>query len=501
MRIVIVEDEAPIREGLGKILKKISPDYILAGEAKDGKEGLALIEEVRPDLVILDIQMPDMDGLTMLREVRRLQIPCRAVVLTAYSDFTYAKEAIELGIDNYLLKPVKIPELKETLHQTEEKLEEFRGESVSLEEVFTCALLDRPLPHTKNGLEKGEMVGLFLLYIIPPMRSCWDTARRLLEDLKNHSLNFDAAIVERKDRGEIAAVLYHMRDPGKLKRFFKRSVVPMINGNLGEAGICCWNSCQGIEGLRSALEESRRALDWSLVLEKGGMLDAEDIAQKKHTISFQYPIDLEAQVRTSVLKRDWQIFEKSFGALEDLCKRELYQPGDIKEVCISYCWKVLNTAKECMNLKPGSVPTQELLQSISQACSWKEIHLVLAGLFQKVVPKDMEASNGNVSILIQKATKLIKEHYSQGVTLEEIAAKLNVSEEYLSTQFRKETGMSFTETIRDCRMKKVKKLLIGSNLKLNQIAAMVGYSDPKYMSKVFKEETGMLPAEYRKINS
>ena len=77
---------------------------------------------------------------------------------------------------------------------------------------------------------------------------------------------------------------------------------------------------------------------------------------------------------------------------------------------------------------------------------------------------------------------------------------MSVSEEYMSTQFKKETGSSFTETIRRVRIEKIKELLLESNLKLTQIADMVGYADPKYMSKVFREEVGMLPAEYRKLN-
>ena len=93
-----------------------------------------------------------------------------------------------------------------------------------------------------------------------------------------------------------------------------------------------------------------------------------------------------------------------------------------------------------------------------------------------------------------------KQYYNQGITLEEIAEKLHVSEEYLSSQFKKETGSTFSETIRRYRIENVKGLLLKSSLKLNQIADMVGYSDPKYMSKVFKEEVGMLPLEYRKKN-
>ena len=82
---------------------------MLAGKACDGLEGLEVIRREKPDVVIMDIRMPDMDGLTMLEKLREEGVTSKAVILSAYSDFSYAKRAMELGVSNYLLKPVKNP--------------------------------------------------------------------------------------------------------------------------------------------------------------------------------------------------------------------------------------------------------------------------------------------------------------------------------------------------------------------------------------------------------
>ena len=119
--------------------------------------------------------------------------------------------------------------------------------------------------------------------------------------------------------------------------------------------------------------------------------------------------------------------------------------------------------------------------------------------FVEYLTSKNEAEN-DMSLLVQKALENIREYYDQGITLEEIAEKLHVTEEYLSTQFRKETGRTFTETIRGYRIERIKELLTATNWKLTKIAELAGYTDPKYMSRVFKEETGMLPLEYRKTN-
>ena len=99
-----------------------------------------------------------------------------------------------------------------------------------------------------------------------------------------------------------------------------------------------------------------------------------------------------------------------------------------------------------------------------------------------------------------KARILIVDYDNQGITLEEIADKLGASGEYLGTRLKKETGMTFTETMKKVRIERIKELLVSTSLKLNQIADQAGYSDPKYMSRIFREETGMLPSEYRKTH-
>ena len=123
MKIVVVEDESSIRNGLAKMIGRLDPDYELVGTAGNGLEGLQLVQETEPDLVIMDIQMPEMNGLDMLEHLRKGGYTGRAVVLTAYSDFDYAKRAIGMNIDNYLLKPIKIQELKETLRNIRTVLE------------------------------------------------------------------------------------------------------------------------------------------------------------------------------------------------------------------------------------------------------------------------------------------------------------------------------------------------------------------------------------------
>ena len=106
MRILIVEDEIRISEGIEKLLHKIDSEYEIAGIAADGLEGLQMCRQLNPDLIITDVQMPEMDGLKMLEAVYAEGFAAKAIVISAYSEFEYARGAMKLGVTEYLLKPV-----------------------------------------------------------------------------------------------------------------------------------------------------------------------------------------------------------------------------------------------------------------------------------------------------------------------------------------------------------------------------------------------------------
>lgn len=208
-------------------------------------------------------------------------------------------------------------------------------------------------------------------------------------------------------------------------------------------------------------------------------------------------MNLEKEAKEALLNKDAKRLKKIFSRYWDYCRELPCTPQEAKEGCIRIALVLIQMAAET-----GAVQAQRkgqtFLQRISRANGWTDVEEKVDTFFEYLTSKD-ETEN-DMSLLIQKALENIREYYDQGITLEEIAEKLHVTEEYLSTQFRKETGRTFTETIRGYRIERVKELLTATNWKLTKIAELVGYTDPKYMSRVFKEETGMLPLEYRKKN-
>ena len=124
MRIVIVEDEVRIREGFFKLLGKLGDEYEIVGEAENGRAGLEICRAKKPDLVITDVQMPEMDGLQMLQAISDEGLDIKAIVLSAYSEFEYARTAMKLGVTEYLLKPLNISDFSTALENIRHQMEE-----------------------------------------------------------------------------------------------------------------------------------------------------------------------------------------------------------------------------------------------------------------------------------------------------------------------------------------------------------------------------------------
>ena len=124
MRILIVEDEIRISEGIEKLLHKIDSEYEIAGIAADGLEGLQMCRQLNPDLIITDVQMPEMDGLKMLEAVYAEGFAAKAIVISAYSEFEYARGAMKLGVTEYLLKPVNLSEFTNALENIKRQIME-----------------------------------------------------------------------------------------------------------------------------------------------------------------------------------------------------------------------------------------------------------------------------------------------------------------------------------------------------------------------------------------
>ena len=505
MRIVIVEDEAAIREGMVKLLHQINPQYEVVGKANDGQSGYELIRSVRPDLIIVDIRMPDMNGLAMIRKLQEEQIRCKVLVISAYSEFEYAREAIELGIINYLLKPLKIAELKRALEKVDEEIrrDQHKEYGFSLENIFMGCINGQLEPDEyfheqtrgKYGFTVQEPAELFMVWLGKGYEQQKELAKELLEHVADHTVKFAANIRELKSWDMLLMILYRQHAGESQYAYFSKSVVPMLCDNLKKPLVCVWRRMEHLLDASRVIPEMKKELEWNLCFPDRALL-CKRVIQKQQIVPIKYPLELEDRAKQALREKNWEDLVSCYERLYAHLVHENHLPSQIKESLIRFNWSLVTSQKD--KKEESELGIQKILQRIASADTWNQIEADMSEFMTFLDYSEPKTEEPSVSELIRRAKVLIRKYYNQGITLEETARKLFVSEEYLSAQFKKETGSTFTETVRKYRIEKVKELLVETHLKMNQIAELAGYSDPKYMSRVFKEDVGMLPTEYRK---
>ena len=506
MRVVIVEDNAIYREELINCLNQEAQTVEIVGITDNGAEGLAVIKRVRPDVVFTDIRMPEMDGFEMIEAIRRENIFCKIVVVSSCPEFVYAKRAMQLGVSDYLLKPVKLPEIRPVLRRLEEELKDRdRWEHLlNLEYIFLNAITGQiredeqmeTLVKKRYGIDIHERIAVLGIGMGSNYDEYKEYVSRMLKELQKYNEGFCVYPMELYGRHSFVALIYHMKNEIAVYRYLEQNIIPILGREVRGRLVCSWAVSDGFRNMHETIQKLDRIAEWNLILEKGTLICEEKILKiKLHP--FKYPVELEREAKEALAARDLKRFKDIFKRYRAYCRELQCTPQEAKEGCIRIALVLIQMASE-EGAVEAQLKGQRFLRGISRANGWTDIEEKVESFFKYLTVK--EGTGEAISLLIQKALEYIREYYEQGITLEEIAERLHVTEEYLSGQFRKETGRTFTETIRKYRIENVKKLLTTTTYKLNQIAELVGYSDPKYMSRVFKEETGILPLEYRKRN-
>lgn len=508
MRIAVVDGNPEDREVLAGLVREIHPECELVGIASDGEAGYRLIMDERPDLVIMDVQLPGRDGLTMLEKLRSEPEQARTKVLILIGDreFEAVRQAMELDVEQYLLKPIDQAQVRQAVVRIAEKIgkERMLEETFTVENIFISCLNGNIHPQRQFQTMMREHFG-FTLEDPGAVLTVWlgsgyaqqrEKVRAILENA-GRTQGISICVLEVAIWRMVVAVVCRVSEDKSEYIFFKETAVPMLCRNITGEVVCMWNDLDQLSGLLEGMKELRNLCEWNLTFDRGDLVRPEDI-ENLDVIPLRYSTELEERLRKAVVSADGEEIKKCYYRIYDLFRREAHDPGEIKESLIRFNMAGLDTYKT-INVIKSEVKIQHSMQEIAEAVSWEQIRKAMEGFLDQMVRGAFEDSEDEwLSPLVRKAIQLVRKYYDQGITLEETADRLFVSEEYLSTQFKKETGKGFVETVRSLRIERIKGLLVNTHLKVNQIAELTGYADPKYMSRVFKEETGMLPTEYRK---
>lgn len=505
MKIAIIEGNTDDRKTEARIIERLGTGYELAGMAADPQSGYKMIRKVCPDLIIMDIHLSNQNSLSMLKKLRDEKNQAKVLILTADMDPERMRQALGLGIDDYLMKPIRAKELRKSIVRLGERWQKeySAGKTFWLDSVLMGWLNGQIRTDDELFISAEETYGFSLsnrgavlsIWLGPDYVSEKEPVKEILREAKKNK-DLTISVLDLAVWRVLFVIFYRLSDDSDY-RYCEQHIVPDLCSMLPGSVACFWNDLEHFADLPSVLRGMRKLTEWNLVYDRGDLIRVDDINKLKIPV-LKYPVELADRMKKAVTLENGEEIRQSYYALYDFFRSEKYSPSDVKECLIRFNLEAIDTYK--IQHDVGSeLDVQQCMQLIYEAAFWSEIRTAmekLMGILKFNVFRDEKDSH--LSPLVRNAVELVRKYYDQGITLEETADRLYVTEEYLSRQFKKETGTGFSETVRHYRLERIKYLLLNTRLKLNQIAELTGYTDPKYMSRVFKEETGMPPNEFRK---
>lgn len=506
MRIVIVEDEVRIRKGIAKMIES-QTEHVVLGEAVNGEEGLEMVLRFKPDLVITDVRMPKMDGLEMVKNLYERKIPLHAVILSGYSEFEYAQRAIRYGVDEYLLKPLDIDDIKMMLKKVEKKIQREQITSGTPELYLKNLITGEGKDLEKNCSILKDVCGfpalgtyeLFAGYIGSAESSYRDKMEHAVEELKGkyHELKIHYIYIENMQKGYLlgCGTEGECKFAALEKSFYNRMILNWRDKQ--EKAIWTRRRFERPEQIRDAAKELDRQLAYALVLEPDGWMETWQI-DKYCPQPFSDPASVNIQLRNAICREDMPGLRKSAEDFLVYMGKGHFEIGEIRKAFVKNYYLMSDTIQEIDHTRYQHLRNRNLLRNIESAVTWHELKNAYLDVIQAIAGTQTKREDIS-NYVIKRAINYIREHFHEGITQEEVAAVLDITPEYLSTLFNREMEINFSAFLKQFRISHAKRMLKGTDRKVYEIANAVGYSDPKYFQRVFKEVVGVSPGEYRQM--
>lgn len=520
MRLLIVDDEIQIRTGLQEGIPWDEIGFEEVYVAQNGIEALDICSQYRPEIVITDIRIPGMSGLELGKTIKKRYEPVEVIMLSGYSEFEYAREAISIRAFQYLLKPIQINELIECVKGAKKRVEEFWTESQSKNEYHVLnrkrilqQMMMRNLvlskedenlfqEQMKNRISKEIVVGVFSVDIL--LERELDQFGHFLESRFYEILERNRAQELFWERGNLFFVLDVFSEQDRRRKLdsLKKDVESLNELLKKEYQNSFSLAVSGIGSVKEAailFREAETVLKKRMYLGSSGFFEKEACDQEQKMIL--NPVDTkEMQQRLESLDYSHVhiYIEKIFKELEE---SRVTAVDFVKAVCEQLKNILLQTMiNKGIDLEGIFEYNQNLLNELPEYFTLKEYEMWIENLYQVILQGLSSLSGKRHSRVVLQAVDFISKNYAKNINLEMTAEHVNKSKNYFSYLFKKELGISFVEYLNQVRVEAAKHLLDTTDERTYEISEEVGYSDYKYFSSVFKKMTGLSPAQYKKMS-
>ncbi len=527
-RILLADDEGIVINSLSMIINKNFEGQFEIESAKSGRMAIEVAERFRPDVIFMDIQMPGINGIEAMKEIRAILPSVIFVVLTAYDKFDYAKEAIGLGVIDYLNKPYNqkaiVSEIERVIEELDTRREKRR------QDLQTKERLETVVPIIENG---------FISSIIfqEPFEEDIENYKNLLSLDANYGYMAAVMFGEVQEGNYLtnavgsavkAQTVYYSKVREIIKDTFPDAVVGSISSNKipvfvprNDLTMEYNERTDIIEKSRVAVREMRNATDIryrigiggikklkncyesyeeamkALYSTKGSVAHVDDLPI---AVSYEesYPADLENEIFEKLQDGDVDGCLLASGKFFDWMSGQY--SDDIMSIKLKSLEFVLRAESE-MYRSGGHLyefeSRKNYLSDIIDLASMEDIKSWYMDKMKNAVANMTTGSTDHTHYLVKQALEYIENNVGKDISLNMISEKLNISSYYFSKLFKEETGEGFIEYLTRTRVEKAKDMLKDPSKSIKEVGSECGYSDPNYFSRIFKKATGMTPTEYK----
>ncbi len=520
-QVLIADDEEIIRQGMPYLLDWTALDCTMVAQVANGQEAIRYIENHPSgvDIIVSDIRMPIVDGLSVARYVAQSNLPIQVIILTAYADFSYAQEAIQYSVTDFILKSDIAEGLPTAVNKAKELLFKKRQEH---KRVLDAEYIFKKSKRTQmENLLRGSLQGTVPPILPEALRaSCrYYLAVYEISQCRQVSRNTDAPMmvetniitVALKDYETVTITLSptqycsliffdHPQQTihGLLKGF--HDIISILEG-YAQTTVFVGVSLQhtSLTSLSAAYQQAIGALNDSVIhhnkvnlYSKAALRPSSDSSKLPHiqqfitsfidTLKSDHPDEI-----LPMLEQYHSDFLAGGGALEAFKLNILLiyttLTSDVGQMDVHDQWE---------NLHADEVFYQAVESSRTFRGVYNSLHRFIS-LYLEI----LKESKGLQNNLIRQVSSYIHKNYNQNINLQTIADTFMVSSGYLSRLYRKETGVSLITALNTRRMEVAKRLLADPTNKVFEVAKIVGIEDPTYFTHLFTKYTGMNPTSYR----
>lgn len=519
MNVLVADDEYYARKAIVKMLGDLDLDITVLGDVETGKEAAAYIETHKNvDLVITDIRMPEMDGLQLAEMIFKNRQNIAVILTTGYADFSYAKQAIRYQVKDYITKPINRDELKNAVvkvlkekqamqgvikRNVEKELLERSSEYLSLKEL----LRNRQL--RAQFMSRTEERAQRFYYRVFILQTDYDFSENERSLLRNRMipklLGIQTETFYFKQNDEYVGIIFggkeSLEDADLLEEL--RAKLQIIRYQYHACSVTMGISKVhiGIDCLYDAYKEAVYIINQRLLQGWNRVYAYEILKHHSLMMDDQAESELYSVLEKGDAATAKQLIRKIFEREEFLQDGDIYSLYDLVInilMVISKVYRSLNHINQSSEDKMSFMFSRRYdLYNFKNICELEEYFSAIIDELCAVSGNQKETFKN--SDMIKEMLEYIDRSYQHEISLNQLAvSKYFVNPSYLSRLFKLRVGKSFSKYVMEVRLKKAVELLENSVLKINDIAAAVGYNDTSNFIQIFKRNYGVTPEEYRK---